>query len=304
MLSLRRARRFRRPLAVLPASGSRQRLSMISNWSNLVIRRNLLRELVTSELATSTAGSRLGWAWWLLDPLIMMLIYWVIFSLLLRRGGELYAPYPIFILCALVPWKHFSSCAGRATVVLRAKESLIKSVPFPTMVLPLSMVLSGAVYFLFGFAVLLVAAGIWSSPQHSGSLLPLVQAPFLILLQVTIIAGISLALSCLGVLIQDLGSFTVYVLRIGFYVSPGLYGADLVKAVLHDNLGPTVGAAAFFVYMLNPFALLFTGYRDCVFYGRFMPPELWGMLLIEAIVLLLAGNLIYQHYDRRVIKFL
>ena len=95
-----------------------------------------------------------------------------------------------------------------------------------------------------------------------------------------------------------------YVLRIGFYASPGLYGVDLVKDVLYDQLGPTLGAAVFFLYMLNPFALLIAGYRDCVFYGQFMQMEFWIILFVEATVLLFVGHWIYQHYDRQVIKFL
>ncbi len=276
---------------------------MISNWSNLVARRNLLWELVVSELRTFSARSSLGWVWWLLDPLLMMLIYWMIFSLLLGRGG-LYAPYPIFILCALIPWKHFASSTGRATNVLRAKEPLIKSVPFPTIVLPLSLVLSGMVYFLFGFVVLLAVTMIWPSPLHSGNFVTLVQAPLLMILQVAVIIGICLALSSFGVLIRDLGSFMTYVLRIGFYASPGLYGVELVKDVLYNQLGPTLGAVVFFVYMLNPFALLITGYRDCVYYGQYMQMEICIILVVDATLFLLVGHWIYQHYDRQVIKFL
>lgn len=276
---------------------------MISDWSNLVARRHLLRELVVSELRTFSARTSLGWIWWLLDPLLLMLIYWMIFSLLLGRGG-VYAPYPIFLLCALLPWKHFASSAGRATSVLRAREALIKSVPFPTMVLPLSLVLSGMVYFVFGFVILLLATVLWPSPLHTGDLLPLAQAPLLMVLQVVVITGICLILSSLGVLIRDLGSFMTYVLRIGFYLSPGLYGLDLVRHLTETRLGPGPGAAVYYLYLLNPFALIIHGYRDCVFYGEFLPAGLWVTLVVEAAALLLIGYWIYQHYDRQVIKFL
>jgi ABC-type polysaccharide/polyol phosphate export permease len=277
---------------------------MDSNWSNLVARRDLLQELVVSDVRTSTAGTRLGWIWWLLDPLLLMLIYWGIVSGLFGRGRDEYAPYPVFILCALITWKHLSSCAATAPRVLRAREALIKSVPFPTMVLPLSLVLSSLVYFLFGFLVLLVAAALWPSPQHSGSYLPLLQVPLLIAMQALIVTGICLPLASYGVLVRDLGNAMRYVLRVGFYLSPGLYGIDLVREVLLGKLGPALGAVAFGVYMLNPFAVLISGYRDSIFYGRFLPLEFWVTLLAEAIALLFVGHLVYQHYDRRVIKFL
>lgn len=74
---------------------------MISNWSNLVARRDLIRELVLSDLKTTAAETKLGWLWWLLDPLIMMAIYWVFIVIIF--GRDKYAPYPIFIGCALLP---------------------------------------------------------------------------------------------------------------------------------------------------------------------------------------------------------
>ena len=277
---------------------------MNSNWNNLVARRDLLQELVVSELKTSQAGTVLGWMWWLLDPLLMMLIYWGVFTILLGRGREMYAPYPIFLLCALLPWKHLSSSAGKATSVLRSREPLIKSVPFPTMVLPLSQIIAGFAYFVFGFAVLLAAAAIWPNPQHSGNLVPLVQAPLLMVLQVAVIAGICLALSAFGVLVRDLSNFMTHLLRVGFYITPGLFGIDMVEKTMLAKLGPSTGSICYSIYLLNPFALLISGYRDSVFYGRFIPIEFWIILLIEAGILLYVGNLIYQHYDRRVIKFL
>ena len=89
---------------------------MISNLKNLLARKDLLRALVVSDLRASDASTRLGWLWWILDPLLLMFIYWGVFSIL-SRGRVDYAPYPIFILCALLPWKHLSVAAGKSTVV-------------------------------------------------------------------------------------------------------------------------------------------------------------------------------------------
>ena len=276
---------------------------MISSLGNLVARRDLLGALVASELKASSAGTKLGWLWWLLDPVLMMLIYWAIFAGLLGRGGAIYAPYPIFIFCALVVWKHLSSAASKSTRVLISNEAVIKSVPFPTIALPVSLVLSGLVYFLFGFAVLLAASIAWRGQHHSGNLLPLAQVPALVVLQVMIVTGICLPLATLGVLVKDVSAFTTHLLRVGFYVSPGLYGHELVRDLLERYLG-AAGSAGYFIYMLNPFAGLITGYRDCVFYGRFIEPGSWAVLVIEAALVLWLGNVFYRHYDRRAIKYL
>ena len=79
--------------------------------------------------------------WWLVDPAVMMLIYWAVVVGVLDRG-ERWAPYPIFVLCGLLPWKHLTCSVNRATTVLASSEGLIKAIPFPTMVLPLAPAIS------------------------------------------------------------------------------------------------------------------------------------------------------------------
>jgi ABC-type polysaccharide/polyol phosphate export permease len=277
---------------------------MLSNYRNIMARRDLLTVLVRTELESSVARSRLGWIWWFLDPILMVLIYWGIVSGLFGRGAESYAPYPIFLFTALITWKHFSTVVTRSLSVLRSRERLIKSIPFPTMVLPLSIVFSGFIYFLFGFAVLTAVMLIWPGAYHTGDLLPLLQVPFLMFAQLVVTAGAALSLSCLGALFEDLRLFATHALRVGFYVSPTLFGVDLISDRLAKAAPGFTGEALFAVYMLNPFAVLITGYRDAMMYGRFIPAHWWMILVAESALLFWAGYRTYQYYDRRVIKFL
>ena len=277
---------------------------MLSTWPNLLARRDLVRQVTLSELKSSRLQTRFGWVWWLIDPVVMMLMYWGIVVGLMGRGKVQYAPYPIFILTALITWKHVSSSIANCSRVLSSHEALIKSVAFPTMVLPISRVLSGFTFFLCGMGV--VGAAVLIVPnQHSGDLAPLVQMPALMALQLAIVAGCALVVACFGVLVKDLRNFLGYILRIGFYGSASLYGIDMVRdALLEGKYAETWGPTAFLLFTLNPFALLITGYRDVLFYGRFMEPQYWITLVVEAVVILYGGFRIYQHYDRRVIKFL
>jgi ABC-type polysaccharide/polyol phosphate export permease len=277
---------------------------MISNWTNMMARRDLLRELVTTELRVSTAQTRLGWLWWLLDPLLMMLIYWVILVKLLGRGSAAYEPYWIFIFFGLVTWKHLTNAAVRASGVLNAKKGLIKSVAFPTMVLPVSSSITAFAFFLFGFAILVVMLIVAPLPGHSGDLLPIVQVPLLMVFQLLLVAAVALPLCCLGAIYRDFNGLVPHLLRLGFYLSPGLFGVDLVQDGLSGKFGEVWGERLYYLYMLNPFAVIIAGYREALFYGTFMAPGWWGVLLVETVLFLWLGYLIYQHYDRRVIKFL
>jgi ABC-type polysaccharide/polyol phosphate export permease len=277
---------------------------MLSNVQNIMARRDLLKALVVSELQSSVAQSKLGWIWWFLDPILMMLVYWGVVVGLFDRGAERYAPYPVFLFTALITWKHFSTAVGRSLSLLRSRERLIKGIPFPTVVLPLSIVFSGFAYFLFGFTVLLLSTLLWPCERHSGAFLPMLQIPFLMIFQLAVTAGAAMALSCFGVLFEDLRLFSTHALRVGFYLSPGLFGIDLVSERLRASLAPPWGDAVFAIYMANPFAVLITGYRDSILYGQFIPMHWWGILFVESVILLWGGYRIYQYYDRRVIKFL
>lgn len=271
---------------------------MDSSWPNLLSRRDLLRELVSSELRSRSAESRLGWLWWLIDPLIMMLIYWGIVVGIFGRGGH-YSPFPVFVLCALLPWKHLQSALTNAAKLLRNNEGVIKAIPFPTIVLPIANVLSGFAYFLAGMVVLLGAALAFGSPLGPA----LVQLPALMGAQLLLVTSLSLVATSFGALIRDLSGFLTHITRVAFYFSPTLYGVDLVReraAQLQEPWSSWIPT----LFMLNPFAILIEGYRRAIFYGDFLAAPHWAVLAVESVVLFAIGQRIYRYYDRRVIKFL
>jgi ABC-type polysaccharide/polyol phosphate export permease len=272
-----------------------------STWPNILSRRDLIRELTLSELRSRSAETRLGWVWWLVDPLIMMLIYWGVVVGIFGRGQS-YTPYPVFILCALLPWKHFQSGLTHASKVLRNNEGLIKSIAFPTMILPLTNVIAGFAYFLFGVVVLVAAALLFELPIGAS----VIQLPALMAFQLLLVTSFSLVATSFGALIRDLSGFLTHVLRVGFYFSPTLYGVDMVRERV---AGGAFGDSAWAewiptLYMLNPFAILIHGYRQALFFGGWLEPRWWGVLAVEAMVLFAIGQRVYRYFDKRVIKFL
>lgn len=274
---------------------------MNSTLANVVGRRDLLVEITLGDLRSSANETRFGWVWWLIDPMITMCIYWAIVVGLFGRGQQ-YDPYPIFILCALLPFRQFSAAMNGSCKLLRNKEALIKAVPFPTMVLPLSMVSSSFAFFLFGQFALLLAAWSWGRPVTPA----LSQLPALWVLQLVLYTGVALAVAAFGALVRDLSGFIGHANRIFFYACPTLYGVDMVverftKGALQ---GAPIADILPTIYMMNPLAILFTGYRHAIFYGTFMEPRHWALLTFEAAAMFVAGYKIYQYFDRRVLKFL
>jgi ABC-type polysaccharide/polyol phosphate export permease len=271
---------------------------MISSIENLAARRDLAWELIRADLRSGSAENRLGWFWWILDPLLMIGVYW--FFKVLVFGKDTYAPYPVFVGVALLTWRHLSTTAGKAVRVLRGSEAVIKSVPFPTAVLPITQSLSQFVYFSVSFGVLWLVAVLIGQEMT----LTVLQIPLLALLQLILVTGIALALASFGAIVRDLEIATGHALRIGWYLSPGIYGVDLLVRRLVSFDSESLANMAIHAYMANPFAILFVGYRGAIFEPHWLEPVHWIVLTAEAAIAIAGGYWVFRHFDRRVIKFI
>jgi lipopolysaccharide transport system permease protein len=204
--------------------------------------RDLIRHLVSASLKTEHVGTVFGALWWIADPLLLMAIYTFVVAGLLGRGGP---DYPLFVLCALVPWKWFSSSVTSAMSSTAGRVGVMKQVAFPRSVVPLTAVIGSTAHFGFGLLVLFAAAPFWGRwPDPVAISLPLVVGA-----QFCFCLGAAFFLSALNLFFRDIGNLVRYALRVGFYLSPGLYSLDIVPAEYRAW------------YMVNPFATLLPAYR-------------------------------------------
>ena len=102
--------------------------------SEVLSRRRLIMYLVRADLKKHGSDTLLGNIWWILDPLLTMLVYVVLISVILQTKRE---AYPLFIFCAILPWKWFSGTTVESTRSIIGREKIIKQVHFPKIVLPL-----------------------------------------------------------------------------------------------------------------------------------------------------------------------
>ena len=129
---------------------------ILAGFADVWSRRRLTHYLVQADLAKQGANTLLGNIWWVLDPLLQMLVYVVFISVILRAGTP---DYPLFVFCAILPWKWFASTVNGATGSVVARERIIKQVKFPKIVLPVSTSLGGIVHFAFGLISTAAVAG-------------------------------------------------------------------------------------------------------------------------------------------------
>ena len=113
----------------------------------------LLRNLVVRDLKARYKSSVLGILWSILNPLFLMLVFTIVFSVLANNQIR---QYPVFVLVGLIPWNFFSGALTSGTISITGNSALVKKVYFPRELLPTSALLSNLVNFLFAFAVLII----------------------------------------------------------------------------------------------------------------------------------------------------
>src|SRR5262245_38304934 len=129
---------------------------MLHNLRQLLRYRGLIQSLVARELKARYRGSVLGFVWSFVNPLLLLLIYSFVFTVVLPNQTEGIQPYALFMFCGILPWTWFSSSLSDAAGSLIAGGNLIKKVMFPAEVLPLVSVLTNMVHFFLGLPILIV----------------------------------------------------------------------------------------------------------------------------------------------------
>jgi ABC-type polysaccharide/polyol phosphate export permease len=260
--------------------------------ADVVSRRRLIQYLVRADLKKHGADTLLGNVWWILDPLLTMLVYVVLVTVITTSRKE---AYPLFIFCAILPWKWFSSTIGDASTCIIARERVIKQVHFPKIVLPLSVCVGGVVSFAFGLIPLGVML-VLLFPAHLSAWV--VGIPIVAAVQFLFTLGAAILLSSITVFYRDIGLLMTHLLRLWFYLSPALYGVDQIESLAtnHKELAT--------IYNLNPFAAIFESYRYLIYYGQ--PPtwDLLGLVVIESLVLLVVAVLVFRRLEPSFAKVL
>ena len=248
-------------------------------------RRRLIRYLVAAEMKKRGSDTVLGNIWWILDPLLQMVVFVVFVTIIAQRPAP---DYPLFIFAAILPWKWFSTSIAGAVTSVTVRERIIKQVNFPKIVLPIADVFSGVASFAFGL-IPLAGLLIVFYPTHISAWLALI--PVIAVVQLLLTLGLAIIASSITVFFRDLGNVATHALRIWFYLSPALYGSDQIAELSKNH------PQLFQLYNLNPFAAIFESYRNVIYYGQAPTWGLLGLVLVESIVLLVCSVLIFRRLE-------
>lgn len=219
-------------------------------FKNLYNYRELLKTTVKKEVRSKYKNSFLGVLWSFLNPLLQIIVYAVIFSLILSNQQPHYA---IFLCCGLIPWTFFSSAINKAAFTFIENGNIIKKVYFPREIIPISVVTGETVNFLISTLIILgfvVFGGIGISKY-------ILVYPLILVTQYLVILAISLIISSVCVYLRDLQHFIGIALQLLFYAAPIVYAPTSIP----DNYQ--------WILKFNPMTYIINAYRD-IFYNQTM----------------------------------
>ena len=256
----------------------------IQGLRELADRRRLIRYLVGADLKRTHVDTIFGQLWWIFDPLLQMAVYYVLVSVIFNRDTPDYA---LFLFAAVLPWKWFATTLNDATQSVVNRQSLIRQIQFPKVVLPVAAVTAGTVSFAIGLSALAIVYLFFLN-----RLTPwVVLIPVIAAVQYVFTLALGIVLGAMNAFYRDVSNVMRHVVRLWFYLSPGLWTMYGEYALIREDhpVRPLL--------LLNPFTHLFEAYR-AVTWGM-SPPDWVGLaaLLLVSLGLLVVAVGLFKRVE-------
>jgi len=245
---------------------------------------NIIREFMISGFKLRTGGAVLGFAWTLLHPLLMLLILYMLFS---KRIGSGIPHYGIFLMVGIVHWNFFSRATANSLRSIITRRVMLNNVHIPITAVVAGSILEVFVSFLFELFIVggfILFLGIGFSKA-------VFWLPFVIFIQLLLIAGISLVLACFNVYFKDIEYVWDVMLKIGFFVTPIFYEPSMF--VSRQKLS---------LYLINPLTRIIMFARDILLFRRSPDPINMLCLFLSALVIFLVCYLVFKKLEGAIIE--
>jgi lipopolysaccharide transport system permease protein/teichoic acid transport system permease protein len=265
--------------------------SLWGSLRQLFARRETIRYLVSSNLKAGHRNKALGNLWNLLDPLLSLAVYFLVFGLLFQQAQGRTGDYLTYLFVGVLAWRFLDGTISQAVNCIRGNRGIIGEINFPKAVFPLSISLSRLYDFVWGLVVLFAAMLITRREitWHAAWMLPLA------LVELLLVTGLAYIAAYLGAFFADTANISHVALRLAFYASPILY-------YIH-GAHTRVPEKYLSLYMLNPMACLLEGYHDALV-GHQSPDPHYALYLVGVtLVLLVLGYGIFSRGEGKFAKY-
>jgi lipopolysaccharide transport system permease protein len=252
------------------------------NLRDLWLYRELIFFLTWRDVKVRYKQTVLGASWAVLQPVLQMVVFTLIFGNLANLGSE-GVQRELFYFTAILPWSLFSKALTDAGRSLVTNRNMITKVYFPRLVIPLSSVLAGVVDFGIAFVVLLgLMAYFWASLTWSALALP-----FFLVLALVSALGVSLWLSALNVIYRDVGQVLPFLSQLWFFITPIVYSS---REITSDTWRQ--------IYALNPMVGVVDGFRWALLGAGNPPGPMLAISCVVSVLVLVSGLFYFRRMER------
>lgn len=270
---------FYKPIVITPPSSLD-----LPNFRELWEYRDLLFFLTRRELKVRFQQTFIGFLWIVLQPIIQMLIFYLILGVLAKVPTE-GIPYPIFFLSGFIVWQLFSQVVNSSAVSLLGNIGVIIKSYFPRLALPLSSTISSLVDFFVSFTLLFVFLMV----NHFPITVRYFLLPVLLIITTIFSSGVGLLFGALMVVFRDTKNLLGFIMMIWMYLTPIMFPISIVPQQYQ------------ILFYINPITSLVESYR-WVFLGRGDLPAFVNLLLsfIVAVIIWFAGAIAFRSMENKV----
>ncbi len=241
--------------------------------------RELLKTNVQKEIRGKYKGSFLGILWSFLNPLLMVLVYALVFPYIMKTNVD---NYLVYLITGVIPWNFFTTCITTGCNCVWINGGIIKKVYFPREILPISVVSAGLINFLISCVIVLLFVlfgGIGLSLQ-------LLWLPLIAIIQSALSLGLLFVLSAINVYVRDIEYLVGFLLNLLFYATPILYTVDMFPEKIR------------WVLYLNPMTTIIESYRNIFYYQQSPVLSSLMIVLVVSFAILMLGYLIFKKLER------
>ncbi|MGD6776453.1 ABC transporter permease [Sutcliffiella horikoshii] len=258
---------------------------MMKYLKEILKRKDLLTYLIRSGLKAEHRNSFLGYFWWLLDPLLNVLVYYFVVAIVLGQGGE---NYGVYLVIGLVTWRWMSSNINGSSKAITKYASIINQVYLPKSIFPLTV--SGTQLINFSFGLIVIALFLLFFGVIPGW--QIVFLPIIILIQFMFLLALSLLISFVCVFVRDIDNIITHIVRIMFYASPIIWEGSRIPEKYE------------WAVAINPVAHIVNSYRDILMYQtipNFVALFVIAIVSMASIIMMLSY---YSKNEHKIIKAL
>ena len=248
--------------------------------------RELIWKLAKNDFKKRYAGSYLGFLWALVQPVITVVMYWIVFDVVFDTRSQMIAsgvevPYVLYLTAGLVPWFYFSEAIINGTNALLEYSYLVKKVVFKISILPIIKIIAATFIHVFFTVVLLIVACCYGYYPNIYT----IQLIYYTFCMFVLVLGFSYCTCAIVVFFRDLGQIINIILQVGMWATPILWDINMIK---DERL--------IILFKLNPVVYIVNGYRSSIYEQRWFFEHFYSSTYfwIFTVTLFCVGSLIFK----------